>query len=83
MCRGLRGQVVLAATTTNGFAYDDTVRQNGVFTAAILAALLALAALVALAVLPAEARPQQAPARHASSGRRGPSLSLRHRSPPP
>jgi formylglycine-generating enzyme required for sulfatase activity len=31
-----RGQVVLAATTTNGYAYDDTERKNGVFTAAIL-----------------------------------------------
>lgn len=31
-----QGQVVLAATTTNGYAYDDLQRQNGVFTAAIL-----------------------------------------------
>jgi hypothetical protein len=31
-----QGQVVLAATTTRGYAYDDTERQNGVFTAAIL-----------------------------------------------
>ena len=31
-----QGQVVLAATTTNGYAYDDPKRQNGVFTAAIL-----------------------------------------------
>ena len=31
-----QGQVVLAATTTHGYAYDDTERRNGVFTAAIL-----------------------------------------------
>ena len=31
-----KGQVVLAAATENGFAYDDDERMNGVFTAAIL-----------------------------------------------
>ncbi len=31
-----QGTVVLAATTTGGFAYDDPERQNGVFSAAIL-----------------------------------------------
>jgi formylglycine-generating enzyme required for sulfatase activity len=31
-----QGTVVLAATTTGGFAYDDPARQNGVFSAAIL-----------------------------------------------
>ncbi len=30
------GQVVLSATTIGGYAYDDAVRQNGVFTAAVL-----------------------------------------------
>ena len=31
-----KGQVVLAAATEDGFAYDDDERRNGVFTAAIL-----------------------------------------------
>lgn len=33
---GAQGQLVLAAATAGGFAYDDTLRGNGVFTGAII-----------------------------------------------
>jgi len=37
--KGIEGTVVISAASAGGYAYDDNVRRNGVFTAAVLDAL--------------------------------------------